>query len=708
MATATTNGRAARNGAAKRSKPANRQIGKRLDVVMIRKSGSQQDEQAQATNVGKMLAAEGVTVDDEDWFSCTVPRKDVAGNADFKRLMQLVESNAVRTIYVEMQDRFGTDDPVEFFAMVKTLRDHRTRLYDLRGKMDLTQKDDATLMQAFINALKSSKERRDLSYRVMRKRVEFFTDSGSWPSGVQPFGFGKRCYEADGKTLLWEWQPTTRTTGQLFFPAGKGKLKAGPKNVGVPRKEPRKRLVTKLVKSTNKDFVKTVEIIFDLYVYKGLSYRAISKWLNENARKFYDKPFTHGLVREILRNPAYVGDTHYGKMLSASYYSFDSDANVIPIEEPDDESWVPGEKHRALPRDIEEQLVSQNTHKGLIDRKTWNLAQDKIEDAEKRTSHPPRNPQYYLHQILVCGHCGKSMSGRPEKDSNGEMVPVYFCSSYIAGRSNGQKVKCGAYRIRHDVAEQMLLDKLKELKVEHDELGSATTQNALVGRFADLDIADLQNAEREQQLVEEGVKALLAYYKEHYGKSSAKAWQRFEQATNMQYGSLVYRDRKLFTKQFREIVRKTEADDVAAAKAKLAKLEKDHTKLTSGWADITDLMRAKLTGQAKAIEAEMEVWRERIKTVSERLNEIYQASAELHEKHTSLLKEWPALEQREKGEALRRIFKTVTLYWGKEFKPRSKKPSRPLKTNRKGRNAFTLLKDQILWDFSSPNLDGSV
>ena len=129
--------------------------------VLIRKSGSKQDEQGQIANVETMLKRDGNYVPKEYWFTCTVPRANVSGNADYQRLLELVESNKVGTVYVETQDRFGTDDVSEFYTMLGLLRSHRSRLYDLTNKTDLTKKDDNTLMKTFIGAMKSTKERRD-------------------------------------------------------------------------------------------------------------------------------------------------------------------------------------------------------------------------------------------------------------------------------------------------------------------------------------------------------------------------------------------------------------------------------------------------------------------------------------------------------------------------------------------------------------------
>jgi hypothetical protein len=61
-----------------------------------------------------------------------------------------------------------------------------------------------------------------------------------------------------------------------------------------------------------------------------------------------------------------------------------------------------------------DRLLMKGTHVGLISRKVWNLAQAKLKDEQERISYSPRNPEYYLKQIFVCGHCGRNMVGGPE------------------------------------------------------------------------------------------------------------------------------------------------------------------------------------------------------------------------------------------------------------------------------------------------------
>jgi hypothetical protein len=284
--------------------------------------------------------------------------------------------------------------------LLGVLSAHQTSLFDLKEGMDLTGKDDTTQIKTFLGGLKSKKEREDLAYRSMRTKVANFKQSKSWPCGVHPFGFGKACYAADGKTLLWIWQPVNRTEGQLFHNEN-GKLKPGLKGVKLPRKE--RTQIMRLIPSNNREFVKSVRLIFDLYTRVGLSRRAISARFNSEGRRFYDAPFTHALVNQVLTNPAYVGDVHFGKTKSGRHWSFAKDGTLVKIAVADSERK----------RETSDQLIHKNVHKGLVSRQVWNMAQEKLDDEKVRTSFSPQNPAYYLKPILVCGHCGKNMTGRP-------------------------------------------------------------------------------------------------------------------------------------------------------------------------------------------------------------------------------------------------------------------------------------------------------
>lgn len=280
----------------------------RMDAVFIRKSCQQQDVDGQKANVANMLRSLKANVPEVNWFVGTVSRRKVGGNAEFLRLMEMVEAGKVGTAYVESQDRWGTSDRVELFTLLGTLRNHATRLFDLRAGKDLTEKDFATELLAVIQSFKSEKELQDLAYRSLRTRVANFKDTGSWPTGTHPFGYGKRCYSTDGK-LLWEWQPLSRSRGQAFYPDAAGKLvPSGPDIAAIPRKAKGEKAKTVLVPSNNPKSVKAFKLIFDLYTRIGLSRRQISAHLNAGPdlqRRAVHPPGHHQHPSEPrLRSPA--------------------------------------------------------------------------------------------------------------------------------------------------------------------------------------------------------------------------------------------------------------------------------------------------------------------------------------------------------------------------------------------------------------------
>jgi hypothetical protein len=126
----------------------------RYDTVFIRKSTQRQDEGPQRANVEQMLRERGIRIPDDRWFDGTVSRRKVKANAEFNRLMSLVEADKVGTVYVESQDRWGTGDRPELFSLLGILREHGTRLFDLRAGKDLTEKDLATELLAFVGSIK--------------------------------------------------------------------------------------------------------------------------------------------------------------------------------------------------------------------------------------------------------------------------------------------------------------------------------------------------------------------------------------------------------------------------------------------------------------------------------------------------------------------------------------------------------------------------
>jgi predicted site-specific integrase-resolvase len=665
----------------------------RVDAVFIRKSSQGQNEDAQIDNVDKELKALGISVSDQYRFVGTVKRRRVRGNEGFNRLMELVEADRIGTVYIESQDRWGTADRVELFQLIGILREHNTRLFDLRAKRDVAEKDLTSELLAIVNSIKSEKELQDISYRSLRTRVSNFNENQSWPTGTHPFGYGKAC-RAEGK-LLWVWQPVSRSRGQLFYPDKSGKLSPGPANVKIPQKSNRD--ITKLVPSNNKNHVATVQLVFNLYTKVGLSRRKISERLNKEGRTFYSKSFTYPFVTQILTNPAYVGDTHFGKTQTGELHSFDNEGRIVTLKGKPEQSQ----------RDVSERIIKKNTHEGLIDRATWKRAQDKLSSERQRVSYPARNPAYYLKQIFVCGHCGKNLTGRSEQGK-----AFYVCSSYVNGKINGQPTECGYHRISHDDAEKLLMDKINELDLQYDSVASDEARSNIASQVERLNEHDEEAQKLWETYFKEGTQAFLEYIKREC-RPNAKALAKLKEVAESFYGGAQILRSKSFDglpmkiEEFRKIVASIDREGVEKAKDDANRLTEELRSYVKAQATASELSGKILQEEIARVEAEIKDCKLRTVPLTERLKTIWSGEDERAAERRKLRRELPALQNREKGEALRRLFNTVTLFWDRTFIQASEKPTRPRKTNREGRYRYTLRRDKIQWNMQTSNLTGS-
>jgi hypothetical protein len=677
---------------------------RRTEVVFIRKSTAGQDEGGQKANVEAMLRVLGAHVPDQYWFSGTVSRRKIKANADFNRLMEMVEADKVATVYVESQDRWGTADRPELFSLLGTLRQHGTRLYDLRAGKDLTEKDLATELLAFVGSIKSEKELQDISYRSLRTRVANFKDTGSWPTGTHPYGYGKEC-RTDGGRLLWVFQPVNRSRGQLFYPDPSGGLTPGPENVKIPRKG--KGDVIKLVPSNNPASVRAVRLIYDLYTRVGLSRRQISHRLNAEGLLHNGKPFRHTDVTHILENPAYKGDTHFGKVQTGELHTFDPKGLIVEIKRKRDE------RHR----DASECLVREGTHEALVDRKTWELAQRKLEGERERACFAPRNPAYFLKQLFVCGHCGKGMSGRTEiHPQTKARTVVYVCSSYTSGLCDGHRAECGYQRITHEEAERLLFNKIAELNLPFDRAASEGARTNLQSRLDRLGHADDEAQEQWQRWFAEGIDAFADFIAETYPdvadypaitKVRRLGMRYYLEELNGEADNRPMAGVPLDVAGVRAAVQEAEEEAAGKARRKVVALREEHKRYTLAWAKATDQMQGVLKQEVEGLEREIEEWEPRTAPLTQRLEALYAAEAERQVERGKLVAEWPTLESREKGEAMRRLFKSVTLFWDRTFCPAPANPTYARKTNRPGRYRYSLRRDRIQWAFATSDLETS-
>jgi hypothetical protein len=157
----------------------------------------------------------------------------------------------------------------------------------------------------------------------------------------------------------------------------------------------------------------------------------------------------------------------------------------------------------------------------------------------------------------------------------------------------------------------------------------------------------------------------------------------------------------LALREFNKGLRQAEQAAVTQAERKLTELRQEHKALTLNWVRATDEMQVVLKREIEGREAEIREWEPRTVGITERLSKLYEAEEERQAERERLAAEWPKLESREKGEALRRLFHTVKLYWDRTFHPPEQNPSRPRKTQRAGRYSYRLQTGRIEWHFAA-------
>jgi site-specific DNA recombinase len=205
----------------------------------------------------------------------------------------------------------------------------------------------------------------------------------------------------------------------------------------------------------------TVQLIFDLYLNKGMGVQAIANYLNEkgilpsrkNAKKWYDSS-----VRLILTNRHYTGDLVQGRSKVDS-------KNKKHLQDK-------GYKKR-LKIDESDWIVIPNQHTPLVTREQFNAVQEKLKQRAERVFRG-RGRKSLFARIAFCADCGAGMNYKNDRQS-------YVCSTYQKNTSK----KCSSHIIKHELLKQKVLNDLRDLlqdSLNMKSLVEATVQRAGIKR----------------------------------------------------------------------------------------------------------------------------------------------------------------------------------------------------------------------------------
>lgn len=151
-----------------------------------------------------------------------------------------------------------------------------------------------------------------------------------------------------------------------------------------------------------------VRRIFDLYVYEDYSMGKIAKELEESDLKPRKaKQWCVSTIKDILRNPVYIGHIRWNHRPEVKYLKSDSIyADDISVSRPRNDK----------PLEVE------GLHEGIISKEIWDLAQAKLSKNTAPVQHNNiiKNP---LAHLLICEKCGSYMQRRPY-NKTGEVTAI--------------------------------------------------------------------------------------------------------------------------------------------------------------------------------------------------------------------------------------------------------------------------------------------
>ena len=195
--------------------------------------------------------------------------------------------------------------------------------------------------------------------------------------------------------------------------------------------EGKRRKETKLV--INEKEAMTVRRIFELYS-TGHGYKATVNRVNqEGHRSKKGNPFATATIKEILKNPVYIGKIRYNLR----------------------QDWNEKRRKNINPNPI----LVEGEHEAIIDNETWEKVQIILKDRSK-THNRVYDSEFPLTGLLKCPVCGASMtisrSYHKRKDGTKKIAEYYVCGNW---KNKGTAV-CNSNSIRAEVADEVVINKL--------------------------------------------------------------------------------------------------------------------------------------------------------------------------------------------------------------------------------------------------------
>ena len=333
----------------------------------------------------------------------------------WKQLIADIEAGKVAHVLVKDMSRAGRDYLQTGFYTEVFFRQHNVHFVAIANNID---SDDQTSSEfaPFINIM-SEWYLRDLS-RKQRAAIRVKGESGKPTTNQAIYGYKK---DPDNKYRWLIDEEAAAVVRRIFRLTIEGK---GPYDIA--------------------------RILFDDQVETPAVYfakKGIGVW---KSKEEFPNPYNWSgfVVGQILSKPEYMGDTVNFRSHKQSYK--DKHAVMNPKED-----W----------------LIFEDTHEAIVDRETWELAQQLRKTPRRHDTIGEANP---LTGLLYCADCGAKMYNQRTRGSDSKPYPsdAYECSTYkLAGQKRSSA--CCSHHISTKALRSLILDTIRTVSTyaitNHDE-----------------------------------------------------------------------------------------------------------------------------------------------------------------------------------------------------------------------------------------------
>jgi len=341
--------------------------------------------------------------------------------------------------------------------------------------------DDTDDLLRPVKQWQARQESKDLSLVTIRGQLSRVNE-GLWNGGTPPYGYDLAYYTSAGmvRTIV-RYQPD----GTKLLLNAQGEVTSV-----VEHGESLNNSKADRCKLTPSDpeRIETIRNIFTWYTRDGLGFKGIADRLNAMGissprggtwSRYHGADWSMTTIRDILMNPAYVGDMVWNRLSFAKFHKIAGGKAVrrhsIPgggAEQNREDDWI----------------VIPDAHPALITRDQFELARVKRED--RRKSHSGQSfrvgqgakSSYLLTGLIQCDRCGHYWQGysvnkgKPRKDGSKVKTYYYACNGYV---SKGNTVCCRSV-IAQETLENWVLDQIAEIVQRYCHEGGEETLRDMI------------------------------------------------------------------------------------------------------------------------------------------------------------------------------------------------------------------------------------